>query len=124
MNDLGIYTVVVEQVGDDPQRIVGRVEETDEGIENLALRLEALVEHGTIEAYTITGVPLAPVTSPTFILRDILEDFWHWPTSREPKDGVDAILYDKDVEGIEQAWERGWRNRDYYFTRNARRNIR
>lgn len=120
----GIYIVRVEQVGDDPQTLVNRFEETDEDINQLALRLESLVEAGFIESFTIEGQALPPIETPSGLYTAILDRFWHYPSSRESKDGLDAILYDKDVERFSAAWEQGWRNRDYYFTHNAKRNIR
>lgn len=101
----GIYIVTIE-VGTETDDF--RVEETDASIGELALRLEALAEAGFIGSYSIKGLNLPAYATPssiyTFICRDsVSPDYW-------PK--------------FSQTWEQGWRNRDAYFTDNARRSIR
>lgn len=121
----GVYIVTIEDIPDTGGRtLVNRFEETDEVIDTLALRLEALVEAGFIGGFTIKGQDLPPYETPTGLYTSILSYFWHFPESNEAKDGVDAILYDERVREYGAAWEQGWRNRDAYFQNTAKRNIK
>lgn len=124
MSDKGTYIVTVQDVADGDTTIVGRFDETDEDINNLALRLEALVEAGFIGDFSIEGQRLPSYETPSGLYSTILDRFWHYPLSNEAKDGVDAILYDDNVQRFNNAWEYGWLNRDAYFQRNALRSIR
>jgi hypothetical protein len=124
MSDKGTYIVTVQDVADGDTTIVNRYEETDESINNLALRLEALAEAGFIGGFSIEGQNLPRYETPDGLYTAILDRFWRYPLSNEAKDGVDAILYDDSVQKFSDAWESGWRDRDAYFHRNAMRSIR
>lgn len=116
-DEKGIYIVRVEDCGDAPRRVITRrFEETDEDIDNLAMRLEALVEEGWIDSYEIVGQALPPYETPSGLYTAIIEGFWHASESK--------TILGEDAKEFARAWEQSWRNRDYYFTRNARRNIR
>lgn len=107
MADKSDYTVTIHQGDDDRPSVVNHVILTEAEVDNLALRLEALVEAEYIDDFRIKPLPLPALGTESSIYTAICG---YWGNTEWPK--------------IWGAWEQGWKNRDAYFTRNAEAKVR